>query len=90
MLSVIFSFKLYTCQDPTIARAYTAQNTKKRTSRLSRSASIRIHVKVRNGFGRARGRGAAPPKRRSNEAIRTRIQSRESHTESARRKRTPD
>ena len=70
MLSLIYSFKLYICQDPRIARAYTAQNTKKkRTSRLSRSASIRVHVEVRNGYGRARGVGAAPRSRRSYEAI---------------------
>ena len=29
MLSLIYSFKLYICQDQKIARAYTAQNTKK-------------------------------------------------------------
>ena len=39
------------------------------TSRLSRSSSVRVHVEVRNGYGRARGVGAAPRKRRSNEAI---------------------
>ena len=61
-----FSFKLCICQDPKIARAYTAQNKKKkkRTCRLSRSASIRVHVEVRNGYGRARGVGAAPRRRR--------------------------
>ena len=44
--------------------SYTAQNTKKkkRTSRLSRSASIRVHVEVRNGYGRARGVGAETKK----------------------------
>ena len=56
MFSLIFSFKLYIRQDPRIARAYTAQNTKKKLpSRLSPSASIRVHVDVRNGYGRARG-----------------------------------
>ena len=44
MLYLIYSFKLYICQDPRIARAYTAQNTKKRTSRLSRSASVRAFI----------------------------------------------
>ena len=39
------------------------------TSRLSRSASVRVHVEVRNGYGRARGVGAAPRRRRSNETI---------------------
>ena len=29
MLSLIYSFKRYICQDPRTARAYTAQNTKK-------------------------------------------------------------
>ena len=71
MLSLIYSFKLYMCQDPRIARAYTAQYTKKkRACRLSRSASIRVHVDVRNGYRRVRGVGAAP---RSNEAIWPRI-----------------
>ena len=47
---LIFSFKLYICEDPRIARACTAQNTKKnRTSRLSHLASIRVHVEVQNG-----------------------------------------
>ena len=45
MLSLIYSFKLYICQDQIIARAYTAQNkNKKRTSRLSRSASVRAFI----------------------------------------------
>ena len=70
MLPLIYSFKLYICQDPRIARAYTAQNTKKkRPSRLSRSASIRAHVEVRDGYGRARGVGAAPRRQRSHEPI---------------------
>ena len=75
MLSLIYSFKLYICQDPRRVRAYTAQNTtkKKRTSRLSRSASIRFHVEVWNGYGRARGVGVVPRRRRSNEAIWPRI-----------------
>ena len=69
MLSFIYSFKLYICQDQRIARAYIAQNTKKSALRLSRSASIRVHVDVRNGYGRARGVGAGPRGQRSNEAI---------------------
>ena len=53
------------CQDPRVARAYSAQNTKKKsTPRLPCSASIRAHVEVRNGYGRARGVGAAPRSRR--------------------------
>ena len=43
------------------------------TSRLSRSTSVRFHVEVRNGHGRARGVGVAPRSRRSNEAIWPRI-----------------
>ena len=43
------------------------------TSRLSHSASVRVHVDVRNGHGRARGVGAAPRRRRSDVAIRPRI-----------------
>ena len=72
MLSLIYSFKLYICKDPRIARAFTAQNEKKNCAyRLSRSASIRVHVEVWNGYGRARGVGAGPRRRRSNEAILT-------------------
>ena len=60
------------------------------TSRLSRLASVRVHADVRNGHGRARGVGAVPRRRRSNEAIFDReFQFRESHT-SAETKRTPD
>ena len=60
------------------------------SSRLSRSASVRIHVDVRKGHGRARGVGAAPRRRRSNEAIFDReFQFRESHTP-AETKKTPD
>ena len=40
-----------------------------RTSRLSRPASNRVHVEVRNGQGRAGGVAATPRRRRSNEAI---------------------
>ena len=36
-------------------------------SRLSRSASVRVHVDVGNGHGRAGGVEAAPRSRRSNE-----------------------
>ena len=51
------------------------------TSRSSRSAPVRVHVDVRNGNSRASGVGAAPRRRRSNQAIFDRkIQLRESHT----------
>ena len=60
------------------------------TSRFSRSASVRVHVDVRNGHGRAMGVGAAPRRRRLNEAIFDReFQFRESHT-SADTKKTPN
>ena len=36
---------------------------------LSCSASVRLHVEVRHGYDRTRGVGAAPRRRRSNEAI---------------------
>ena len=39
------------------------------TSRSSLSAPVRVHVDVRNGYGTARGVGAAPRRRRSNQAI---------------------
>ena len=55
--------------------------------RLSRSASARVRVEVRDGYGRARGVRAAPRKRRSNEAIFDReFQFRESHTEAETKK----
>ena len=61
MLSVIYSFKLYICQDPRIARAYTAPPPKKkRTSGLSRPASVRVHVAVWNRYVRVTDVGAAP------------------------------
>ena len=54
---MLFSFKLCLCQDPRIARAYTALNTKV-TSRLSRSAHVPIPAKC--GTDTA-GRGAFEP-----------------------------
>ena len=69
-MSHIYSSKLYICQDPRIARAYTAQNTKQaHFSLVSLSVYPRSRQCVRNGYGRARGVGAAPRRRRSNEAI---------------------
>ena len=38
-------------------------------TRSSRSAPVRVHVDARNGHGRARGVGAAPRRRRSNQAL---------------------
>ena len=74
MLSLIYSFKLYICQDPRIARACTAQNIKKKClSRLSRPASVRVRVGVRNVYSSARGVGAARRRRRLIEAILRRI-----------------
>ena len=88
--SLIYSFKLYVCQDPRIARAYTAQSNKKmRTYRLPRSASIRVRVEVRNEYDRARGVGAAPRRRRSNEAIWPRTPVPRIHTEAG-TENTPD
>ena len=59
------------------------------TSRVSRSASVRVHVDVRNGHGRAWGVGAAPRRRRLNEAIFDReFQLRESHTSAETKKNT--
>ena len=52
---------------------YRPEYKKQRTSRLSRSASIRVHVDVRNGYGMARGVGAAPGGWRLNKAIWPRI-----------------
>ena len=56
ILSLVYSFKFYICQDPRIARAYTAQKKKNALLVFSfRSESIPVHVEVRNGYGRARG-----------------------------------
>ena len=72
---------------PRIARAYTAQNTtKKRTSRLSPSASIRVHFEVRTDMA---GRGALESPLEG--GARTKpfdreFQFRESHTEADKKK----
>ena len=57
MLSIIYSFKLYMCQDPRIARAYTAQNTRNKPhiSLVSLSVyprSCRGAERIRQGEGR--------------------------------------
>ena len=49
------------------------------TSRSSRSASVRVHVDVQNGIGRAMGVGAALPSRRSTKLLDREFQFRESH-----------
>ena len=68
MLSLIHSFKLYIYQDPRISRAYTAQKKKKNT--LLACLAQRLSALTSScGMDRARGVGAAPRRRRSNEAI---------------------
>ena len=62
VLSLIYSFKLYICQDPRIARAYTAQNTKQVHFSL---VSLGIRPRSRRGAKRMRqgeGRWSRPPK----------------------------
>ena len=55
VFSYVFPFKLCICQDPRIARAYTAQNAFfLPTSRLSCSAHEPVPGQVRNGYDRAR------------------------------------
>ena len=87
MLSLIYSFKLYICQDSRIAPAYTAQNTKKNAllaclaQRLSASTS-------RCGTDTA-GRGALEPP--PEDGARTKLfdrefEFRESHTEAETKK----
>ena len=59
MLSLIYSFKLYICQDPRIARAYTAQNNKK-SALLACLAQRLSEFTSRCGTDTA-GRGALEP-----------------------------
>ena len=62
MLSLSYSFKLYMCQDPRIARAYTAQNTKKAHFPL---VSLSVYPRSSQGAERIRhgeGRWSRPPK----------------------------
>ena len=64
MLSLIHSFKLYICQDPRIARAYTAKNTKKKKTRFS-LVSLSVYPRSRRGAERiqhSEGRLGRPPK----------------------------
>ena len=90
MLSLIYSFKLYTCQNPRIPRAYTAQNTKKSTL-LNCLAQCLSALKSRCGTDTA-GRGAleAPPE----DGVRAKLydrqfQSRELHSEAETKKKQP-
>ena len=88
--SLIYSFKLCICQDPRIARAYTAQNIFFSHLPL---VSLSPHPRSRRGAERIRqgeGRWSRPPKtalERSNLTVK--FQFRESHTE-AETKKTPD
>ena len=62
MLPLIYSFKLYICQDPRIARAYTAQTTKKTHFSL---VSFSVYPRSRRSAERIRqgeGRWSRPPK----------------------------
>ena len=55
-----FSFKLCICQDPKIARAYTAQNTKKKSARVACLAQRLSAFTSRCGTDTV-GRGALEP-----------------------------
>ena len=49
--------------------AYTAHNAKESALVVCLAQSVCVHLEVRNGYGRARGVGAAPRRRRTHEAI---------------------
>ena len=90
MLSLIFSFKLYVCQDSRIAPACTAQNTNK-SALLACLAQRLFAFTSRCGTDTA-GRGALEPP--PEDGARTKLfdrefQFHESHTE-AKTKKTPD
>ena len=73
MLSVdLFVEALQMPRSKNSSGVYRPKYKKNRTSRLFLSAYIRVHVEVRSGYGRVRGVGASPRRRRSNEAIRPR------------------
>ena len=59
MLSLIYSFKLYICQDSRIARAHTAQNTKKNALLACLARRLSTFTSM-CGTGTA-GRGASEP-----------------------------
>ena len=64
--------QLYTCQDPKNSSGVYRPK-KKKNALLACLAQRLSAVEVRNGYGRATGVGAAPRRRRSNEAIWSRI-----------------
>ena len=90
MLSLDFSFKLYICQDPPIARAYASQNTK--TNALFACLVQRLSAftpRCRTDKGE-RGALEPPPEDDARtKRIDREFQFRESHTE-AETKKTPD
>ena len=91
MLSLVYSFKLYICQDPRIARAYTAQNTNKKTHFLL--ASLRVYSRSRRGAERIRqgeGGWSRPPKTTLERSYLTEDSSFENRILRSRRKKTRD
>ena len=82
MLSLIYYFKLYICQDPRTARAYTAQNTQKNA--LLACLAQRLSAFMSRCGTDAAGRGALEPP--PEDGARTKLFDREflfrgSHTE---------
>ena len=87
MLSLPYSFKLYICQDPRIARAYTAQVTK--NSALLACLAQRLSAFTSRCATDTAGRGALEPP--PEDGARTKLfdrelQFRESHTEAETKK----
>ena len=90
MLSLIYSFKLHIWQDSRIARAYTAQNTKKTHFSL---VSLSVYPRSRRGAERIRqgeGRRSRPPKTELERSYLTENSSSENHMLRTRREETPD
>ena len=90
MLSLIYSFKLYICQDPRLARAYTAQI--QETAHFS-LVSLSIYPRSRRRAERIRqgeGRWSRPPKTALEPSYLTENSSSENRILRPRRKITPD
>ena len=90
MLSLIYSLKLYISQDPRIARAYTAQSTKKMHFSL---VSLSVYPRSRRGAARIRQdeeRWSRPSKTALEPSYLTENSSSENRILRPRRNKTPD
>ena len=91
MVSLICPLKLYICQDPRIYRAYTAQNTKKKTN--FPLVSLSVYPRSRRGAKSIRQgeeRWRRPPKTVLEQSYLTKNSSSENRMPRPRQKKTPD